>query len=74
SPAISKLEIIPTGIENFAVSGDFAESDNDTVFSEEYAVTTARVATYKLMKKGKRIFESKKASSRSINKMLKNLR
>ncbi len=74
SPVQSKLEIIPTGIENFAISGDFAESDNDTVFSEEYAVTTARVATYKLMKKGKRIFESKPSSSRSINKMLKNLR
>lgn len=74
SPAVSKLEIIPTGIENFAVSGNFAESDNDTVFSEEYAVTTARSATYTLMKKGQRIFESKKTSLKGINKMLKNLR
>ncbi len=74
SPVESKLEIIPTGISNFAVSGDFAECDGETVFSEEYSVKTARIAAYRLMKNKKRIFESKPACARSIKKLLRNLR
>lgn len=73
SPVNSKLEIIPTGIKNFAVSGDFAESDNDTVFSEEYIVSTARTASYKLMKTNRKMFESKPKSFREVKKSLKNL-
>lgn len=73
APVKSKLEIIPTGISNFAVSGDFAESDNDTVFSEEYAVTTARSAAYKLMKTNRKMFETRPSSLRDIKKSLKKL-
>ena len=73
SPVNSKLEIIPTGIKNFAVSGDFAESDNDTVFSEEYIVSTARTASYKLMKTNRKMFESKPKSFRESKKSLKKL-
>ncbi|MCD8180672.1 MAG: oleate hydratase, partial [Firmicutes bacterium] len=62
APVDSKLEIIPTGIENFAVSGDFADSGKGTVFSEEYAVSTARAAAYRLMNTNKKIFEPKKMS------------
>lgn len=73
SPVDSKLEIIPTGISNLAVSGDFAQSDNDTVLSEEYSVTTARKAVYKLMKTNRKMFESKPRSLREIRKSLKKL-
>ena len=73
SPVNSKLEIIPTGIKNFAVSGDFAESDNDTVFWEEYIVSTARTASDKLMKTNRKMFESKPKSFREVKKSLKNL-
>lgn len=73
TPVPSKLEIIPTGIENFAVSGDFTDSENDTVFSEEYAVTTARKAAYRLCKNKQKVYRSKPASSFGIKKFLKNL-
>lgn len=69
----SKLEIIPTGITNFAVSGDFADYDNGTVFSEEYAVSTARTASYKLMKTKRKVYRTKNSSRRNVNKTLKNL-
>lgn len=73
SPVPSKLEIIPTGISNMAVSGDFAESDSGSVFSAEYPVTTARAAAYRLMNTKKKMFASKPASIRSIKRFLKNL-
>lgn len=72
TPVASKLEIIPTGIENFAVSGDFADYDSGTVFSEEYAVSTARTASYKLMKTKRKVYHAKGSSRRSVNKTLKN--
>lgn len=70
-PVQSKFEIIPTGIENFAVSGDFAQSENNTVFSEEYSVSTARTATYKLTQNKGKIFESKPCSCTVIKSLLK---
>lgn len=73
APVSSKLEIIPTGIENFAISGDFADLDNGTVFAEEYAVTTARTAAYRLMRTSKKVYQTKGSSCRSIKRMLKNL-
>lgn len=73
APVASKLEIIPTGISNLAISGDFADSDNGTVFAEEYAVSTARTAAYKLMKNKKKIYQTKCSSCRSIKRMLKKL-
>lgn len=73
SPAPSKLEIIPTGIENFAVSGDFADSDDNTVFSAEYSVITAKTAAYKLMDSNKNIYRAKPNSGRHVNRILKKL-
>lgn len=73
SPASSKLEIIPTRISNIAVSGNFAQYDSGTVFAEEYAVSTARTAAYRLMKTKKKVFSSKPASLKSIKRLLKNL-
>lgn len=73
SPVVSKLEIIPTGIENMAISGDFTDGGNSTVFSEEYAVSTARTATYKLMNTKRKIYKAKKSSCMSLMKKLKNL-
>ncbi|MCI8404964.1 MAG: hypothetical protein HFE49_08710 [Clostridia bacterium] len=73
SPVASKLEIIPTGIDNMAVSGDFADSDNSTVFAEEYAVTTARNAAYRLMNNRKKVYQAKPSSCAYIKKLLKSL-
>lgn len=73
SPVSSKLEIIPTGIDNLAISGDFVDSNNGTVFAEEYAVATARTATYKLMNNRKKIYQAKPSSSVYIKKLLKHL-
>lgn len=73
APVASKLEIIPTGISNLAISGDFADSDDGSVFSEEYPVITARKAAYTLMRKRSKIYQSKPSSSRSIKKMLRHL-
>ena len=72
APVASKLEIIPTGISNLAVSGDFAESEG-TVFSEEYAVVTARKAAYRLMKNKRKVYQSKPVSLRAVKRTLKNL-
>lgn len=69
SPTPSKLEIIPTGIDNFAVSGDFADYDNGTVFTEEYSVSTARTAAYKLTSNKKKIYRTK-SSCGYIKKVL----
>ena len=66
APAASKLEIIPTGISNFAISGDFAENDGGTVFAEEYAVSTARRAAYTLMRSGSIRFLSVTVNSSDI--------
>ncbi|MGN0107974.1 MAG: oleate hydratase [Hominilimicola sp.] len=73
APVASKLEIIPTSISNLAISGDFADNDNSTVFSEEYAVSTARTATYKLMKNKKKIYQTKGTSCRRIKRMLRKI-
>lgn len=73
SPTPSKLEIIPTGIENFAVSGDFADSDDGTVFSAEYSVVTAKKAAYRLMNSNKNIYRSKPNTGRCVNRILKKL-
>ena len=73
SPVSSKLEIIPTGIDNFAISGDFVDSDNSTVFAEEYAVTTARTAAYRLMNSRRKVHQAKPLSCKYIKKLLKNL-
>lgn len=72
APGGSKLEIIPTGIGNMAVSGDFAEYENGTVFSQEYAVSTARSAAYTLMKTKEKVFKATPFSCRKIKKFLKN--
>ena len=73
APVTSKLEIIPTGISNFAISGDFAENESGIVFTEEYAVATARKAAYKLMNNKRKIYQSKPVSLRRIKKTLRNL-
>ncbi len=73
SPVPSKLEIIPTGISNMAVSGDFAESDCGAVFSAEYSVATARAAAYRLMNTKKKMFTVKPDSIRTVKRFLKNL-
>ncbi len=73
APVASKLEIIPTGISNLAISGDFADGSG-TVFSEEYAVSTARKATYTLMKNKKKVYRTRGASCRSIKRLSKKLR
>jgi oleate hydratase len=71
APVRSKLEIIPTGMSNLAISGDFADFDDAAVFSEEYAVSTARTAAYKLMNTKKKIYKSKKSSCKCIKRILR---
>ncbi len=73
APIPSKLEIIPTGISNLAVSGDFAEDGDNTVFSEEYAAATARRAAYSLMRTNKKLSRSKAKTVREIKKSVKKL-
>ncbi|MCI8520293.1 MAG: hypothetical protein HFE50_02230 [Clostridia bacterium] len=74
TPAASKLEIVPTGIENFAVSGDFSDNDgSEEVFSAEYSVATARRAAYKLMNSKKNVYSSKPNTGRCVNRILKKL-
>lgn len=73
APVPSKLEIIPTGIENFAVSGDFSDDDTADVFSAEYNVVTARRAVYRLMNSKKAVYTSKPNTSRCVSRILKKL-
>ncbi len=73
APTASKLEIIPTGISNFAISGDFAENDGGTVFAEEYAVSTARRAAYTLMRSGRKVYRSRPIPPRSVKRALRHL-
>ena len=52
APVASKLEIIPTGISNLAISGDFAENGEGSVQIDEHAkkglpFKTRRAARYK---------------------------
>lgn len=70
APVTSKLEIIPTGISNFAISGDFADGSG-SVFTEEYAVTTAKTAAYKLADNKKKIYRTGKYSISGVKRMLR---
>ncbi len=70
APVNSKLEIIPTAVSNLAISGDFTDN-NGSVFTEEFAVSTAKKATYTLMKSHKKIYSSKNISGRRIKRVLK---
>lgn len=70
SPVNSKLEIIPTGITNFALSGDFVDGDG-SVFTEEFSVTTAKKAAYKLSDNRKRVCARKKIPARKIKRAVK---
>lgn len=69
-PVESKLEIIPTGISNFAVSGEFTDGDG-SVFTEEFTVTTAKKAAYKLCENRKKVYTAPPLSLGGIKKMLK---
>ena len=70
APVESKLEIIPTGVTNLAVSGDFADGDG-SVFTEEFTVTTAKTAAYRLASNRRRVYTAPKLSLAGIKKMLK---
>lgn len=70
APVSSKLEIIPTGISNFAVSGDFV-SGSGSVFTEEFIVTTAKTAAYRLMGSKKKIYHSGKSSVSAVKRALR---
>lgn len=69
-PVESKLEIVPTGISNFAVSGEFSDGDG-SVFTEEYAVTTARTAAYRLSENRKKVYTNPKISLTGIKRVLR---
>lgn len=69
-PVESKLEIIPTGISNFAVSGEFTDGDG-SVFMEEFTVTTAKQAAYKLCANRKKVYTAPSLSLGGIKKILK---
>ena len=66
----SKLEIVPTGLSNFAVSGEFVYG-NGSVFTEEFAVTTAKQAAYTLADNKKRVYKSNKVSISGIKRKLR---
>ena len=70
APVESKLEIIPTGISNLAISGDFADGDG-SIFTEEYTVTTAKTAAYRLSANRRKIHTASKVSLSGIKKTLK---
>lgn len=70
APVASKLEIIPTGISNIAVSGDFV-SGSGSVFTEEFIVTTAKTAAYRLLGSKKRIYRSGKSSASAVKRALR---
>ena len=42
-------DVVPSGSVNFAFIGQFAETSRDTIFTTEYSVRTAMVATYELL-------------------------
>ena len=69
APVASKLEIIPTQLSNFAISGDFVSGDG-SVFTEEFAVTTAKIAAYRLSNSKKKIYRAGKSASRDIKRAL----
>lgn len=41
-------DIVPAGAQNFAFTGQFAETGRDTIFTTEYSVRTAMEAVYEL--------------------------
>lgn len=69
-PVESKLEIIPTGISNLAVSGEFTDGDG-SVFTEEFAVTTAKKAAYRLCENKQKVYTAPPVSISGIKSLLK---
>lgn len=47
--------VIPSGSKNFGFVGQFAEVENDCVFTVEYSVRSAMMAVYELMKLNKQV-------------------
>lgn len=47
--------VVPNGAENFAFIGQFAEVEDDCVFTVEYSVRTAKTAVYGLFETDKRV-------------------
>ncbi len=48
-------DVIPKGATNFAFLGQFAEVENDCVFTVEYSVRTAQMAVYGLFETDKKV-------------------
>lgn len=48
-------DVIPKGSKNFGFLGQFAEVENDCVFTVEYSVRSAMMAVYELMKLNKQV-------------------
>lgn len=48
-------DVVPNGSKNFGFLGQFAEVENDCVFTVEYSVRSAIMAVYELMKLNKQV-------------------
>lgn len=48
-------DVIPVGSKNFGFLGQYAEVENDCVFTVEYSVRSAMMAVYELMNLGKEV-------------------